>query len=198
MSDLLYPNAIILKIEFYQNEYNPYRRIKLIHLSNILGKTKKFQLFDYNKQSNIISQIEKSCYEKACDDMLELEQEPDWENQMFINIYNYICGNLFENIDPESEINSTYLLEKILNQDIDLENIGYMKSDELCPEKSKEIKRKIKEQACIKYSTKTSTMYRCGKCKKNECVLERMQTRSLDELTNHRATCVFCKHTWII
>lgn len=194
-----YPCAITLQYKiFYTDEYNSYRRIKVIILGDILGRASEFKSMDYDKQTEIIRVIEQGCYEKACEQILNFEQDADWKNLMFVKIYNYICGNLFQNIDPNSEIRSEYLINKILNNEVELTKLGIMSSDDMCPEKSIEIKKKIQKRANIKFSKKICTQDTCHKCKRKEYVVERMHTRGLDESDEHRATCTFCQHTWRI
>lgn len=193
-----YSNAIVLDVKFYLPEYNAYRRLKLLQLSDILGADARYRNLSHGDQTDMICRIEMSCHDKATRDIVKYCQDAVWDNRLFINVYNGICGMLMQNMDPTSDVNSTYLIDQVLAHKIDLDSIANLKTDEMCPEKSEKIKKKLEEQSKVSFSVKTSTMYRCGKCKRNECVLERMQTRSLDELTNHRATCMFCQHTWMI
>lgn len=41
-----------------------------------------------------------------------------------------------------------------------------------------------------------TSMYTCGKCKKNECTYYEMQTRSSDEGTCIFISCINCGHKW--
>ena len=41
-----------------------------------------------------------------------------------------------------------------------------------------------------------TTMYTCGKCKKNECTFYEMQTRGGDEGSTTFITCINCGHKW--
>ena len=192
-------NSLPLKYDvFYKKDYTPFRRCKLLILSDIFKQFDEFNNMSFEEQTDLIKKIENSCYNATIDELNNLNLPLDPSSKLFNNIYSYICTNLFQNIDPNSEINSTYLIKKIFDNEINIDKIGYMNSEELCPEKTIELKQQLDKRASAKYSMKSSTMYRCSKCKKNECVLERMHTRGLDELTNYRATCIFCKHTWVI
>lgn len=200
MSNLLkYSKAIPLDYNtFYTDKYIPHRREKILLLSDILNQYDQFSGLPHSEKVRIVKDIEDGCFEQAHNQMLELDQDFDWDNPMFYNVYNYVCGNLFQNLDPDSIVNSKYLLDKLFNGECDLKKLGAMTSEELCPEKSLELRVSIAERSDVKFSTKKSTMYRCSKCKKNECTLDRRHTRGLDEATNYRATCTFCKHTWNI
>ena len=199
LSGLVYPNAIPLTFEkFYTQEYVPHRRLKMILLSDILGTYAQFKSLTYDQKAEIIKKIEESCYQQACKHISELDQECNWENSMFYCVYNYICGNLFQNLDPQSEVGSDYLITKVWAGTVELDKLAQLTSEELCPEKSLEIRTNIAQRSDIKFSIKTSTAYQCSKCKKSECTIDRRHTRGLDEATNYRATCLFCKHTWNI
>ncbi len=194
-----YPDAIPLEYEqFYTEDYVPHRRLKMILLSDILGKNPNFKVLTYDEKVKIIKEIEHGCFQEACEQVSRLDQNPGWNNSMFYCVYNYICGNLFQNLDPNSQIKSSYLIEKIFNENIEFNKLGKFSSEELCPEKSLEIRNKIAQQSGIKFSIKIFTAYPCSKCKKSQCTLDKRHTRGLDEATNYRATCVFCKHTWNI
>jgi DNA-directed RNA polymerase subunit M/transcription elongation factor TFIIS len=194
-----YPNSIPLEFDiFYKENYVAHRRLKIILISEILGQLQEFRDKEYKEKVSIICSIEQGCYDEACRQVTDLDLDIDWDNPMLYSAYNYIVGNLLQNIDPNSMINSRYLLDKIMSGTIDLTQLGHMSSEDLCPEKSAEIRNRIAERSDVKVSTKSSTMYRCSKCKKNECTLERRHTRGLDEATNYRATCIFCKHSWNI
>lgn len=198
-SGLIYPNAIPLIFKkFYTQEYVPHRRLKLILLSDILGRYDQFKTLTYDEKAEIIMKIENGCYQEACRNITELDQECNWENNMFYCVYNYICGNLLQNLDPKSDVGSDYLITKVLEQTIKLDELAHLTSEELCPEKSLEIRTNIAKRSDIKFSIKTSTAYQCSKCKKSESTIDRRHTRGLDEATNYRATCLFCKHTWNI
>jgi DNA-directed RNA polymerase subunit M/transcription elongation factor TFIIS len=194
-----FPNAIPLNFDtFYIDEYTPCRRLRIIKFSNILGYFKEFSTLSYDEKTKILKQIEQSCFNQAKKQLSELNQDFDINNPIFIKIYEYICGNLAYNMDPKSDIKSSYLINLILEKKCDLNKLGQMTSEEMCPEKTQEIRARIAQRSNIKHSIKISSMYRCSKCKRNECTLERRHTRGLDEATNYRATCVFCKHTWNI
>lgn len=42
----------------------------------------------------------------------------------------------------------------------------------------------------------STSIYTCGKCKKNECTYYEQQTRSADEGTTLFITCLHCGHKW--
>ena len=193
-----YPHAIALQEIFYGDDYGPHRRIKLISIGNIMGKDIRFKAMPHEEQTKIIEDIEQGCYDATYKNILDAEQEVDWDNPMFSNTYNYICGNLFQNIDPDSEINSNYIIEKIFNGAVNLKKLGSMPSEDLCPDRSAEIRKKLEKQATVEFSKKTSAMTTCGRCKQKKCTFQRVHTGGLDEQTRYRATCTVCQHTWKI
>ena len=194
-SYIKHKNSIILPLTYFKHPYNKYRVSKLLLFSDILNIERKHSDRDI---LNITIDIENSCYLATCKQLEELNQSIEWNSKYMQNTYNYICGNIAQNLDPQSSISSNYLLDKIYTKNIDLSRIAFMTSEELCPEKTIDLRANLAQRNDITYSTKLSTMFKCGKCKRNECSLDRRHTRGLDEGTNYRATCMFCKHTWNI
>ena len=99
-------------------------------------------------------------------------------------------------MDSQSCINSDYIKNKILNNDVDLQNVANMKSKELCPKKYEKIEKKINQRNNLERKIKYSELYKCRKCKRNQCTTERRYARSIDEGVDLTVTCVFCSHSW--
>ena len=111
-------------------------------------------------------------------------------------MYHSICYNIFTNLDFESAVQSVYLFRKIINNDINCNEIAGMSSVELCPEKYEKISKEINQRANIKYTEKFSELYHCRKCKKNKTIVKNRYNRSLDEGTNITIQCINCSASW--
>lgn len=188
-----------IPIDIYQNKkYNLYRRSILLLIANILEKNNKFKLKHINIQSNIIINIELSCFNETiakADDLLIYQS---WDNDKFYYLYNLFCNKVTKNLDFESEVQSEFLINKIINNEIDITQIAHMSSDELCPDKSKNIKETINMRNKQRLNYKTSTLYKCRNCGKKEVKIQEYQGRSLDEGSNLSLTCNFCNYNWVI
>ena len=109
-------------------------------------------------------------------------------------IYNKIHDILY-NFSEDCE--NKYLLNQILNNnEFNLNNIAYMKPDELYPENWQKIIDKINLIEEKKNNMATTDIFQCKKCKKNRCTVHQMQTRSADEPMTTFVTCVVCNNTW--
>ena len=187
-----------LPIELYtDSNYNKYRRVIILLIADILEKNNKFKLLNKDIQYNIIINIEQSCYNetiKKSDDLLIYQS---WDNTKFSYLYYLFCNKITKNLDFESEVKSKYLINKILNNEIDILKIASMTSEELCPDKSKIIKEGLDKRNNQKISIKTSTLYKCLNCGKKEVTIKSVQIRALDEGASLSITCVFCQYNWV-
>lgn len=172
-------------------DYSRERRRILLLLGSIVDKVEYFKQLPKSEQTSIIVSIEKSCYdksvEKANDDMLYV----NWSNMRFTQLYQTICTRVCENLDPASEVNSSWLLERIVNKEIDIDRIAWMSSEQLT-DKTVDIKQLIELRRSQKLVYKTSTMYTCRNCKGRKCTIRTQQMRSLDEGFTIIATCTIC------
>ena len=90
------------------------------------------------------------------------------------------------------------LIDMIKNKKIDPEQIPYMKSHELNPEKYEKINKKREiEEKNIK-DKPTTDLFECKKCKKRRCTVEERQTRAGDEPATQFIDCLECGHKWRI
>lgn len=209
---LKYPNAISLSMEYYENEnYNRIRRCKLILFSHCLGNNDIFKkrvdeqckINNLDKEMSykltkeyIIKYLEKGCLNKAINKSKEIDIRCLWDNKKFVDEYHAICYKVACNIDKESVVNSDYILNKIINNEVSIIDIASMNSKQLCPEKYKKIDEKVSKRNNVEAKIKCSEMYRCSKCKKNQTTTERVYNRSWDEGVSLKITCRYCNHSW--
>ena len=178
MADL---NFVPLSSVFYTEPYNNIRRNKIICFDRILYKNTKFTSMTYDKKTEILLKLEKGCW-SSCDN--------DYDK------YHDICFNVAMNLDPESLVHSEFLIDKVLGGDIQLDMVGGLSSRDLCPEKYLKYQENFDKRSSVKESQKTSKLYRCFKCKKNQCSIERNYCRSGDESIPLTITCQFCNNSW--
>jgi DNA-directed RNA polymerase subunit M/transcription elongation factor TFIIS len=125
----------------------------------------------------------------------------NWENYKFSYSYQLCHNKITKNLDVDSEVNSSYLMNAILNDIInisDLSNIAEWTSDKLCPEKSNNIKQNLLLRNSQKLNYKTSSLYTCKNCKKRLVTIKAIQIKALDEGQNLSLTCVFCGFGWVV
>lgn len=188
-----------IPIALYEDStYNYIRRSIILLISNILEKNKKFKANDYFNQSKIIINIELSCYNYTITKADDLLIYQSWDNEKFVYLYYLTCNKITKNLDPESEVNSDYLINLIINNQIDINTIGSLTSDELCPDKSENIKDTINKRNNQEVKIKTSTLYTCRNCNHKEVTIKSVQIRALDESASLSLTCQFCNFNWVI
>jgi DNA-directed RNA polymerase subunit M/transcription elongation factor TFIIS len=178
--------------------YNKNRRSIILLISDILQQNDDFKKINYNIQANIIINIELSCYNYTLTKADELLIYQSWDNDKFEYLYYLTCNKITKNLDPKSEVNSNYLINLIINNQIDIKNIGKLSSEDLCPNKSLNIKENLNKRNNQKIKLKTSTLYTCRNCKRKDVTIREYQARSLDESSNLSLTCQFCYYHWVI
>lgn len=181
-----------IPVELYTDKsYNNLRRSILLLLADILETYTEDLPFD--KKSNIIISIEKSVYNKVVNkNQYKKIWCPSFEYQ-----YRLYVNKITKNLDTTSEVKSNYLIDKIINDEIDIDNISDLNSDALCPEKNDLFIKRLHTRLNQKINTKTSSLYTCKNCKKKEVIIKEIQIRRIDEATSVSATCVFCNYNWI-
>lgn len=189
----------IIPINLYTDiKYNNLRRSELIIISEILEKYEEFKKLNLEKKSEIIINIELYCYEYILQKANEYSYIQSWENKQFVFLYRLIISKITKNLDIDSEVHNSYLFDNIINNNISINNIPYLSSFELCPEKSKDIIDKIQLRSNQTISYKTSNMYTCKNCKQRKVTIKEIQMRALDEGSNLSITCTFCNFHWIV
>jgi DNA-directed RNA polymerase subunit M/transcription elongation factor TFIIS len=188
-----------LPLDIYtNNKYNKIRRCIILLIASILEKNNRFKSKHKEIQTNIILNIELSCYLETINKADELLIYQSWNNEKFKYLYQLFCNKITKNLDIESEVKSDYLINKILNNELDIMKLALMSSDELCPDKSKNIKENLNLRNNQHLNIKTSTLYKCKNCGKKEVKIQEYQGRSLDEGSNLSLTCNFCNYNWVI
>ena len=115
----------------------------------------------------------------------------DISKSYFYKIYCSKVSEICFNLDQE---NSPWFIVKIVNKEIDINNIPNMKCTEMNPEKWVDIINK-KEYAEYKRNNMATTFaYVCRRCKGNKHTTYSLQTRSCDEPMTIFVTCQTCKY----
>jgi DNA-directed RNA polymerase subunit M/transcription elongation factor TFIIS len=99
-------------------------------------------------------------------------------------------------LDISLETGSKILINKLLDNDIDINEIARKTCKELCPEKYEEMAREIERRSNTEHSIKSTTLHYCRKCKKNNTTQQSIQNRSGDEGNTYLITCLFCHNKW--
>jgi DNA-directed RNA polymerase subunit M/transcription elongation factor TFIIS len=187
-----------LDISFYQPPYNVIRRAKALLFITALNEHNEYN--DYKKHNEhkqkIIVDIENACYNYTVKKANEENIPSEWASELFKEIYHAVCAKIYSNLSKYSGVNNYYLINNIFNDTIDINKIPYMSSQELFPDKYKDLISKLEASKNVSRTIKTTSMYKCRRCHKNECTEENRYNRSLDEGVNLTITCMSCGFQW--
>jgi len=91
-------------------------------------------------------------------------------------------------------LNNKLLVKDIINNKISINNICYLRQEELSPDRYTNIINKKKLEEHKKNNKATSDAFTCSKCKSKKSVISERQTRSGDEPATIFVTCVECSY----
>lgn len=196
--ELLFPYSVPLSPYFYKHKnYTETRRSKLMMFGDCLNRYENFRKLSQSSKLDILKHLERGCYHTTRKKGNKKGMSISWDGENFTFLYHDVCYKVASNINPDSAVGSTYLTELILSGDIHPKKVAGMTSQEMCPERYTGIMEKIKlMNEGVK--VKTSSLYYCGKCKRNKTILSNVQDRSGDENSSLIIFCVFCGHRWRI
>ena len=141
--------------------------------------------------------IEKSIYNSSIKQARLKMVERSWTSPEFKHIYKTNYKFVYSNLKLNK--NADFVLGKIKYGLWEPDKIISMTLQELYPDIWEElIIKNIKkmEQLSKQNNVQGTDMFRCGKCKKNNCTYYQMQTRSADEPMTTFITCLNCSNRW--
>lgn len=127
--------------------------------------------------------VEASVYDFSCD-YANVNETPYLVEQ----IYESKAEELI-NVLKDKELT---LLKSIKEGELDVSKIGFMRPDELNPDKYNRILKKKETEDFKKKNQATSSSFQCKKCKNNKCQVTQRQTRSADEPATTFVICMEC------
>lgn len=122
----------------------------------------------------------------------------NWKNQKFVILYKDKARSVVANLDPESYIKNTRLLDRMKEKEFLPHELPFMKPENVYPEQWKDIlDEQLKHEHILEAKPEAmTTQFRCGKCKKRECIYKEKQVRSADEPMTLFITCLNCGNRW--
>jgi DNA-directed RNA polymerase subunit M/transcription elongation factor TFIIS len=91
------------------------------------------------------------------------------------------------------------LLQRVLEGDVAAADVAALQPAEARPEVWAAIAQQVallNERVVEEKPRAMTTQFKCGKCKKRECIYQEVQLRSADEPMTLIITCVTCGHRW--
>ena len=147
----------------------------------------------------ISRKLEKGIYNYVIGVAKERNIQRSWDNSMFVNLYRSKILSVYSNLDKDSYIKNTKLLENIKNGKIDPEKVGFLSVYDTFPDNWKELLNIKSKRDKIKYELKPEAMtnlFKCRKCGSRETSYYEVQTRSADEPMTQFITCLSCSNRW--
>lgn len=125
----------------------------------------------------------------------------NWKNPRFQQLYKDKAVSILVNLDKDSYVNNVRLLDRLKEGEFLPHELAYLQRENICPERWRVLlDNKMKKDMHIT-EEKPAAMtneFRCGKCKKRECVYQELQVRSADEPMTLFITCLNCGNKWRI
>ena len=141
--------------------------------------------------------IEKSIYNKTIRDAKRLNIERQWDCKDFRHCYIRNSLKVIRNLTNVN--NCDNLISKLKNCSLKPDDIVNKPHEELYPELWEDLLLKnAKKLAALgkQLNAQGTSMFRCGKCRQNNCTYFQMQTRSADEPMTTFVTCLNCDKRW--
>ena len=143
--------------------------------------------------------IEKSIYNNMINISKKKHIRRNWKNPYFKSLYISKIRSICTNINNQSYLNNTQFKNRIINDDINCENISQLSPYDIFPENwQKLIDQKIRKEK-LKYELKPEAMtdmFKCNRCGSRSCTYYEVQTRSADEPMTQFITCLDCNNHW--
>jgi len=172
------------------------RRTMLDLFAVACDKHEKWRTIDIETRRSIVRRIERSCHRNTINTCERDRINRTWEEPAFVSRYSACCYRVLSNLDCDSSINSTHLINEIINKRIDPRVAGEISSATLYPKGSATERDIIAIRREQKIQEKFSEKYKCSKCHARKCVWYGVQTRGLDEPEDKHCRCLECGHQW--
>jgi len=150
---------------------------------------------DYH--SKMYESMEKSIYNTSIKEARTKLVERSWDSIPFKMIYKKNFVKVFSNI--ETNKNADFVTQKLKWNIWEPEKIVSMTPQQLYPDIWEELMLKNKKKLdalSLQKNVQGTSMFKCGKCKQNNCTYFQMQTRSADEPMTTFVTCLNCSNRW--
>ena len=179
-----YPKETSTTPNDVENEYRSLaRRILTEHVGDRLSDA-------------LVERVECGIYNASLDDAREQKIICAWRNRDFVRTYANVCKSVVHNLVSEGR-----LLTRLLDSEFAPESVAKMSPQAMQPELWKEMidRTQWKNEHVIEERPAAMTdSFKCGKCKKRECIYQELQLRSADEPMTIFITCLNCGHRWKI
>ena len=160
---------------------------------------KKLSIILNNKNFSKI--LEKNIYSFCKDQANLIGMDISFDNESFKMLYVQKSRSIIHNLDKKSYIQNDYLLDKINNNEINIQDIVNLTNIELFPQRWDLYikKQKILDKRLTDITPASTTdQFKCSKCKQRKCTYVSIQIRSADEPMTNFISCLHpgCGNAW--
>lgn len=182
---------------FYKDvQYNAFRRANILNFNDALQAYDDYKVLEEADALDLVAAMEQGCFDRATAKAREFNIGIDWECRSFTDIYNTFCYKIMSIFHDDDDI-ARAAIKRVISGEVPPNQLALQRITDLCPEQHADILGSLSERYNVQSIEKHSSLYRCRKCKRNMCSLQRMYNRALDEGQNIKITCLFCNYSWV-
>jgi len=159
------------------------------------------KFFKLINDEKITKRLEKGLYNFIIDIAENENIVKKWDNTIFKSMYLQKALSIYSNLNKESYIKNTRLLDRLKNKEFKPQELPYLKPTYTFPENWKTLIDEKYKRDKVLFETKkeaATDQFKCSRCKKNECTYYELQTRSADESMTIFVCCLNCGKRWKI
>jgi DNA-directed RNA polymerase subunit M/transcription elongation factor TFIIS len=145
--------------------------------------------------------LERGAFNAAVRRCMDAGMLPSWAHPRFVDMYANKTRNLLTHLHPDSPLVDSRMVDGVRTGRISAASLAFLAPYELRPDLWADImdRKLARDQHAYNHRLVSKTdQFKCGRCKKRECVYYEMQCRSADEGTTIFVTCISCGHRWRI
>jgi len=169
---------------------NQYRSHALKYLTKTLGSV---------LSSQDLVKLEVAILQSAMTDSTNKQVFKHFDNSLFQTVYMQSLRRFVGNLDPNSYVKNAFLLKKIIQKDLTIDNLATMNIMDYSPTLYTELNDRmlLREKQQLEGNKALATdLFKCGRCHKRECTYYELQTRSADEPMTKFISCLNCGNHW--
>lgn len=176
------------------------RIIRAILIQCSACSNEEFKNLPAEVKKSLVWDMESSCYYKACEFSIDNNITINWENPIFLSVYNSICYKIQFNLEYDGTEDSKYLIKKIISGDIDSKQVANIESYELRPSATQKFRDIIELRNKQELKKTVHHTIVCPSCKRNKTTITEIQTRAGDEASTILVQCVSdgCSKRWTL
>ena len=147
----------------------------------------------------ISRKVEKSIFNDTIKYTKKNNIQRKWKNKIFKSLYISRIRSIYSNIKEDSYLKNKKFKNRILNGEINPENISKLSNYDIFPENWKDLIEENMKKDKLKYELKPEAMtdiFKCHRCGGRSCTYYEVQTRSADEPMTQFITCLDCNNHW--